>query len=79
MQELKTLINFIIVDIKVYTMVRQLMILQKEKDLDIYLKEENNEIELNMYLLDICPEYYVLNNQKHINRDFKKITFVNAR
>ena len=52
-------------------------IIEKEKDLDIYLKEENNEIELNMYLLDICPEYYVLNNQKHINRDFKKITFVN--
>ena len=52
-------------------------IIEKEKDLDIYLKEENNEIDLNMYLLDICPEYYVLNNQKHINRDFKKITFVN--
>ena len=52
-------------------------IIEKEKDLAIYLKEENNEIELNMYLLDICPEYYVLNNQKHINRDFKKITFVN--
>ena len=52
-------------------------IIEKEKDLDIYLKEENNEIELNMYLLDICPEYYVLNNQKYINRDFKKITFVN--
>ena len=52
-------------------------IIEKEKDLDIYLKKENNEIELNMYLLDICPEYYVLNNQKHINRDFKKITFVN--
>ena len=31
-------------------------IIEKEKDLDIYLKEENNEIELNMYLLDICPE-----------------------
>ena len=52
-------------------------IIEKEKDLDIYLKEENHEIELNMYLLDICPEYYVLNNQKHINREFKKITFVN--
>ena len=52
-------------------------IIEKEKDLDIYLKEENNEIELNMYFLDICPEYYVLNNQKHINREFKKITFVN--
>lgn len=52
-------------------------IIEKEKDLDIYLKEENNEIELNMYLLDICPEYYVLNNPKDLNRDFKKITFVN--
>lgn len=46
--------------------------------LESYLKKENNEIELNMYLLDICPEYYVLNNINHINKNFKKITFVSA-
>lgn len=52
-------------------------IIQNEISLDDYLKDENNEIELNMYLLDICPEYYVLNNKNHINKEFKKITFVN--
>ena len=51
-------------------------IIEKEKFIDDYLKEENNEIELNMYIMDICPEYYVLNNDIHINKDFKKITFV---
>ncbi len=51
-------------------------IIQKEISVDNYLKDENNEIELNMYILDICPEYYVLNNEMHINKDFKKITFV---
>ena len=30
-----------------------------------------------MYILDVCPEYYTLNNEMHINKDFKKITFVN--
>ncbi|WP_297133526.1 DEAD/DEAH box helicase family protein [Terrisporobacter sp.] len=43
--------------------------------LDNYLKEVNNEIELNLYILDICPEYYELNGQYHLNKEFKKITF----
>ncbi|MGM9532072.1 DEAD/DEAH box helicase family protein [Intestinibacter sp.] len=51
-------------------------LIEKEIYMEDYLKEENNEIELNMYILDICPEYYVLNNQMHINKEFKKITFV---
>ena len=52
-------------------------IIEKEIFVDNYLKDVNNEIELNMYILDVCPEYYTLNNEMHINKDFKKITFVN--
>ncbi len=50
-------------------------ILDNPKNLDLYLKEKNNEIELNLYLLDICPEYYELNGMYHINKEFKKIVF----
>ena len=39
--------------------------------IDTYLKEANNEIDLNLLLLDICPEYYILNDK------FKKISFYN--
>lgn len=45
--------------------------------INTYLKEENSEIELNLLLLDICPEYYLLNNRLHINDRFKKISFYN--
>ncbi|MBC5996247.1 DNA helicase [Romboutsia ilealis] len=45
--------------------------------MDTYLKEENNEIDLNLLLLDICPEYYILNNRLHLNDRFKKISFYN--
>lgn len=44
-------------------------------NLDFYLKESNNEIDLNLFILDICPEYYVLNDRLHINNNFKKISF----
>lgn len=50
-------------------------ITNKSIDLDDYLKDENNEIELNLYLLDICPEYYELNGIYHLNKEFKRITF----
>lgn len=50
-------------------------IMNNEEELDNYLKEKNNEIELNLYILDICPEYYELNGAYHINKEFKKITF----
>ena len=45
-------------------------IIEKEIFVDNYLKDVNNEIELNMYILDVCPEYYTLNNEMHINKDF---------
>lgn len=45
--------------------------------IDTYLKEANNEIDLNLLLLDICPEYYILNNRFHLNDKFKKISFYN--
>lgn len=51
-------------------------IIENKISIDDYLKNENNEIELNMYILDICPEYYVLNNDIHLNKKFKKITFM---
>lgn len=50
-------------------------IINNREEIDNYLKEENNEIELNLYILDICPEYYELNGAYHINKEFKKITF----
>nr|WP_317331527.1 UvrD-helicase domain-containing protein [uncultured Romboutsia sp.] len=43
--------------------------------IDEYLKDENNEIDLNLFLLKICPEYYVLNDKIHLNNRFKKISF----
>lgn len=42
-----------------------------------YLKESNNEISLNLFMLDICPEYYVLNEKNNFNKNFKKISFYN--
>lgn len=51
------------------------IIIENREEIDKYLKEENNEIELNLYILDICPEYYELNGTYHINKEFKKITF----
>ncbi|HSQ87924.1 UvrD-helicase domain-containing protein [Romboutsia sp.] len=42
-----------------------------------YLVESNDEIDLNLYMLDICPEYYLLNDRVHLNKKFKKISFYN--
>lgn len=50
-------------------------IIDKNNNLEKYFSSTNNEIELNLYLLDICPEYYVLNGQYHLNKEYKKITF----
>lgn len=50
-------------------------IIENLDNLDDYLREVNNDIELNLYILDICPEYYQLNGQYHLNKEFKKITF----
>nr|WP_294570645.1 AAA family ATPase [uncultured Romboutsia sp.] len=43
--------------------------------IDEYFKCENNEIDLNLFLLEICPEYYVLSDRIHLNNKFKKISF----
>lgn len=43
--------------------------------LDFYLKEENNEVKLNIFITKICPEYFVLNEKLYINKNFKKISF----
>ena len=40
-----------------------------------YLRRSNSEIELNLLLLEICPEYYLINSHAHINDKFKKISF----
>lgn len=45
--------------------------------IDKYLREENNEIELNLFLLSICSEYYLFNNRLHLEKDFKKISYLN--
>ena len=50
-------------------------IIENLDNLDDYLREVNNDIELNLHILDICPEYYQLNGQYHLNKEFKKITF----
>ncbi|WP_296644893.1 UvrD-helicase domain-containing protein [Romboutsia sp. 13368] len=50
-------------------------ILNDSSLIDNYLKDKNNEIDLNLFLLDICPEYYVLNDKIHLNNELKKISF----
>jgi Rad3-related DNA helicase len=52
-------------------------ILNDSSLIDRYLKNENSEIDLNLFLLNICPEYYVLNDRIHLNDKFKKISFYN--
>ena len=43
--------------------------------IDEYFKCENNEIDLNLFLLEICPEYYVLSDRIHLNNKFKNLTY----
>ncbi len=50
-------------------------IMKNRSSLDNYIKNENNEIDLNLFILNACPEYYTLNNHLHINKNFKKIYF----
>lgn len=45
--------------------------------LDEYLNDENDEINLNLFLLDVCSEYYIINDKLHLNEKFKKISFYN--
>lgn len=46
-------------------------------NLDEYLQDENDEVSLNLYLLDVCSEYYLINDSMHLNENFKKISFFN--
>lgn len=50
-------------------------IVDNKEQINDYLVETNNEIDLNLFLLDICPEYYLLNEREHLNKKFKKISF----
>ena len=52
-------------------------ILNDSSLIDRYLKNENSEIDLNLFLLNICPEYYVLNDRINLNDKLKKISFYN--
>ena len=52
-------------------------ILNNSSLIDRYLKNENSEIDLNLFLLNICPEYYVLNDRINLNDKLKKISFYN--
>lgn len=42
---------------------------------DFYLSDENNEVKFSIFITKICPEYFVLNENLHINKSFKKISF----
>ena len=50
-------------------------ILKEKNAIDKYLKGNNSEIDLNLFLLHICSEYYVLNDKIHLNNKLKKISF----
>ncbi|MDR0879359.1 MAG: UvrD-helicase domain-containing protein [Clostridioides sp.] len=50
-------------------------ILSGERSLDEFLSEENDEIQLNLFIMDICSEYYVVNGDIHLNDKFKRISF----
>lgn len=52
-------------------------IIEDSNYIDNYLKETNNEIALNLFTLDICPEYYILNGKDNISKGLKKISFYN--
>ena len=50
---------------------------ENNKKIDYYLKDKNEEIVLNLFMLQACPEYYVVKNREDIyfNKEFKKISF----
>lgn len=52
-------------------------IINNKELINDYLVDNNNEIDLNLFMLDICPEYYLLNDRVHLNKKFKKISFYN--
>jgi DNA polymerase III delta prime subunit len=52
-------------------------IIDDKEIINDYLIDSNNEIDLNLFMLDICPEYYLINDKVHLNKRFKKISFYN--
>ena len=52
-------------------------IMNYEMSIDEYLGESNEEILLNLFLLQVCPEYYVINDNLNLNKKLKKISFSN--
>lgn len=52
-------------------------LVNRDDTIDLYMNEENNEIKLNIFLFDICSEYYIPGSSIHLNKDFKKISFFN--
>lgn len=53
------------------------LMLDYEMSIDEYLSNSNDEILLNLFLMQICPEYYVINNNLNLNKNLKKISFSN--
>ena len=53
------------------------LMLNYEMSIDEYLSNSNDEILLNLFLMQICPEYYVINNNLNLNKNLKKISFSN--
>ncbi len=48
-----------------------------EINIDEYLGNRNEEILLNLFMLQVCPEYYVINDNLNLNKNLKKISFSN--
>ncbi|MCR1953717.1 UvrD-helicase domain-containing protein [Clostridioides mangenotii] len=57
--------------------IKFLQLIDEEESLDEFLPKENNEVSLNLYLLEVCSEYYLINDSLHLNEKFKKISFYN--
>lgn len=52
-------------------------LINNEANLEEYLQQKNGDVEFNLFQLEVCSEYYILNDTLHLNEDFKKISFYN--
>lgn len=50
-------------------------IIKEPKKIESFLIDKNNEVDLNLFMMAICPEYYLINDKIHLNKKFKKISF----
>jgi AAA domain len=50
---------------------------ENNNNINSYLKDKNEDVTLNLFLLQVCPEYYTIKNREDIyfNKEFKKINF----